>query len=178
MAVATATPFGYYNYASPYYSGTPLNYAIPAAPVTAPVAVPTIPTAGGFPAFTGPVTGDSATLIKAGVRPLTLAAHKLNELSVQLPETLANIDPATKGDIAKVNGIINDVCAKAMAEIKPTAYTKNYTPEGLKEMCAYIAKVGSDILAGLDNPAIFQKYTAQLQTAIVALNAKAAEITA
>ena len=169
MAVAAATPYGY-RYASPYYAGsynygTPLTYAVPSA-------------AAGFPAFNGPVTGESATLIKAGVQPLNQAANKLNELSAQLPQTLANIDPATKGDIAKVNGIVNDICAKAMAEIKPTSYTKNYTPEGLNEMCGYIAKIGADILGGLDNPAIFQKYTADLQKAIVALNSKAFEITA
>ena len=44
-------------------------------------------------------------------------------------------------------------------------------------MCDYIAKIGNDILSGLDNPAIFQKYTADLNKAIIALNGKAAEIT-
>ena len=176
MAVVAATPYGNYRYASPYYSGI-VNYGTPSAyTATAPVAVGTIPTAGGLFSFNGTVNEASATLIKAGVQPLTLAANKLNELSEKLPETLANIDPSTKGDIAKVNGIINEICAKAVAEIKPTSYLK-YTPEGLKEMCDYIAKIGSDILGGLDNPAIFQKYTADLQKAILALNAKAIQIT-
>ena len=177
MAVASATPYGI-RYASPYYAGssssyytgsynygTPLTYAVPQA-------------ASGFPAFNGPITRDAATLIKAGVQPLNQAANKLNELSAQLPQSLANIDPATKGDIAKVNDIVSDVCTQAMAGNKPTSYTMNYTPDGLNEMCGYIAKIGSDILGGLDNPAIFQKYTADLQKAIVALNAKAYEITA
>ena len=56
------------------------------------------------------------------------------------------------------------------------SYTKNYTPEGLKEMCAYISKIGSDILGGLDNPAIFQQYTADLNKAITALSGKAADL--
>ena len=45
------------------------------------------------------------------------------------------------------------------------------------EMCNYIAKIGQDILGGLDNPAIFQQYTADLNKAILALNGKAAELT-
>ena len=51
-----------------------------------------------------------------------------------------------------------------------------YTPSGLKEMCDYIEKVGNDIVAGLDNPAIFQKYTSDLQTAVTALNGNAADL--
>merc|ERR1712203_914717 len=137
------------------------------------------PVAGlsGLTGLTGPLPADSKALISAGAPRLAQAAAKLNDLSAQLPTVLANIDPATKGDIAKVNGIVNDICARAMAEIKPTAYTKNYTPQGLKEMCDYVGKIGGDILAGLDNPAIFQKYTADLQSAITALNGKAAELT-
>ena len=80
----------------------------------------------------GPLSEDSVALIKAGVPRLAQAGAKLNELAKQLPETLANIDPNTAGDIAKVNGIVGDICDKAMAKIKPTAYTKNYTPQGLK----------------------------------------------
>ena len=125
----------------------------------------------------GPLSDDSATLIKAGAPRLSQAGAKLNELAEQLPETLANIDPATRGDIAKVNGIIADICSKAVLETKPTSYTKNATPEGISAMCDYIAKIGNDILSCLDNPAIFQKYTADLNKAIIALNGKAAEIT-
>ena len=204
LAVATASPLNYYRYASPFYNvgysvGAPVSYTSPiayaaptavAAPVVAtPVnyAAPSEPASPsflqGFSGNTdlsslGPLSEDSVALIKAGVPRLAQAGAKLNELAKQLPETLANIDPNTAGDIAKVNGIVNDICAKAMAEIKPTAYTKNYTPEGLKEMCAYISKIGGDILGGLDNPAIFQQYTADLNKAITALSGKAADLTA
>lgn len=180
LAVATATPYGYARYASPYATytyGAPVAYASPvsyAAPVAGTFPAATL---SGLTDLTGPLPADSKALISAGVPRLAQAAAKLNDLSAQLPAVLANIDPATKGDIAKVNGIVNDICARAMAEIKPTAYTKNYTPQGLKEMCDYIGTIGGDILAGLDNPAIFQKYTADLQSAITALNGKAAEIT-
>ena len=158
MAVAAATPYGYYPYSSPYVYGSPSAYAaaIPAAGVVAPAIT------------SGPLIADSAALLKAGIPKLQLAAHKLNELSVQLPQYLANIDPATKGDIVKVNGIVNDICARVIAETQPISYSTN--------MCAYIAKVGSDIVAGLDDPSIIQTYTAQLQTAITALNVKATEI--
>merc|ERR1712122_309919 len=156
-------------------NAVPVNYAAPAEAASASFLQ-------GFNGNTdlsalGPLSEDSVALIKAGVSRLAQAGAKLNELAKQLPETLANIDPNTAGDIAKVNGIVNDICAKAMAEIKPTEYTKNYTPQGLQEMCAYISKIGGDILGGLDNPAIFQKYTADLQGAILALNGKAADLT-
>ena len=195
MAVVAAYPGGYVRYASPYYAGSygvaapvtyaagyPVNYAAPVGPINyaAPAAAASDAFLGGFTgqtALTGELSADSVALIKAGAPRLSEATAKLNELAAQLPATLANIDPNTKGDIAKVNGIVNDICAKAMAEIKPTAYTKNYTPQGMREMCAYISKIGGDILGGLDNPAIFQKYTADLNKAILALNGKAAELT-
>ena len=204
LAVAAASPVSYYRFASPYYNvgysvgapvsyNAPIAYAAPAA-VAAPVKATPVSYAApaeiasasflqGFNGNTdlsalGPLSEDSVALIKAGAPRLAQAGAKLNELAKQLPETLANIDPNTAGDIAKVNGIVNDICTKAMAEIKPTAYTKNYTPEGLKEMCAYISKIGGDILGGLDNPAIFQQYTADLNKAITALSGKAADLTA
>lgn len=204
MAVATASPLNHYSYASPYYNvgyslrapvsyAAPITYAAPAA-VAAPLQAAPVNYAApaeaastsflqGFNGNTelsglGPLSEDSVALIEAGVPRLAQAGAKLNELAKQLPETLANIDPNTAGDIAKVNGIVNDICAKAMAEIKPTAYTKNYTPQGLKEMCTYISKIGGDILGGLENPAIFQQYTADLNKAITALSAKATDLTA
>ena len=179
LAVASATPYGYYS--SPYYTvgayGAPAAYSYGAPSAYTYAAPATYASAASASTFTGPLSDDAKALVSAGVPRLNQAAAKLSELSAQLPATLANIDPATKGDIAKVNGIVNDICARAMAEIKPTAYTKNYTPQGLKEMCDYISKIGGDILGGLDNPAIFQKYTADLQNAITALNGKAADIT-
>ena len=126
--------------------------------------------------YNKPLASDSKDLISAGVPRLIQAMTKLNELSVQLPTYLANADPQTKSDIVKVNGIVNDICARATSEINPTAYSGRYTPEGLKEMCDYITKVGNDIVAGLDNPAIFQKYTSDLQGAVTALNSNAADL--
>ena len=125
----------------------------------------------------GQISENSVALIKAGVPLLAQAGAKLNELAKQLPETLKNIDPSTIGDIAKVNWMVNDICARAVAGIKPTTYTKNYTQQGLGEMCIYIAKIGNDILGGISNPATFQQYTSDLNKAITALNGKAADLT-
>ena len=171
FAVASASPYGYYGYpaATSYAYGSPYAGYPYAAGYTYAAAAPAA-------AALAPLSADSKALIAAGIPRLNQAAASLNTLAKQLPSVLANIDPATKGDIAKVNGIIADVCAKAMAEIRPTSYLK-YTNQGLAEMCTYINKIGSDILAGIDNPAIFEKYTADLQGAIVALNAKGAELT-
>ena len=196
LATAVAVPNGYYRINTPYYTGS-YTYGLPTSVAQAPVYSAAAPAASsavaseqaaatflsGFngntdlKALLGPLSDDSATLIKAGAPRLSQAGAKLNELAEQLPETLANIDPSTRGDIAKVNGIIADICAKAVDETRPTSYTKNATPEGISAMCDYIAKIGNDILSGLDNPSIFQKYTADLNKAIIALNGKAAEIT-
>ena len=187
LATAVAVPNGYYRINTPYYTGS-YTYGLPTAvaPATSSAGASKQAAAtflSGFNGNTdlkgllGPLSDDSATLIKAGAPRLSHAGAKLNELAEKLPETLANIDPATRGDIAKVNGIIADICAKAVVETKPTSYTKNATPEGISAMCDYIVKIGNDILSGLDNPDIFQKYTADLNKAIIALNGKAAEIT-
>ena len=125
----------------------------------------------------GPLSEDSKLLISAGAPRLAQATAKLNELADQLPAALKNIDPNTSSDILKVNGIISDVCQKAVAETKPTAYTRNATPQGMQAMCDYIRSIGNDILMGLQNPDIFKKYTADLNKAIIALNGKAADLT-
>jgi len=185
LAVATASPNGYvgryygrpsaYQYGS-MYSGYNGGYkpftAFRAAPTTA---APAASAFGGLFSYNEPLTDDAKDLISAGAPRLTQAMAKLNELATQLPTYLQNVSPQTKSDISKVNGIVNDICARAMTEINPSAYSM-YTPSGLKEMCDYIEKVGNDIVAGLDNPAIFQKYTSDLQTAVTALNGNAADL--
>ena len=176
LAAAVAFPQGYYTVNSP----AAVAYGNPASTSQAAAASYLSGFNGNteeLKALLGPLSEDSKLLIQSGAPRLSQAGAKLNELAAQLPETLANIDPNTRVDIAKVNGIIGDVCAKAVLETKPTAYTKNATPQGIAAMCDYIAKIGNDILLGLDNPAIFQKYTADLNKAIIALNGKAADIT-
>ena len=188
LAVATASPNGYYGRYNGGYYGKPSAYQYGSMysgyngykPFTAFRTAPTTaaPATSAFADFFGynqPLTDDAKQLISAGAPRLTQAMAKLNELSNQLPTYLQNVSPQTKADINKVNEIVNNVCARAMTEINPSAYSM-YTPSGLKEMCDYIAKVGNDIVAGLDNPAIFQKYTSDLQTAVTALNGNAADL--
>ena len=188
LAVATATPHGYYQEGQTYVFpaavtfGSGSTYVQPAyVTYGKPTAfsgysAPTSSSMNGLFGYDRPLSSDSKDLISAGMPRLTQAMAKLNELSTQLPTYLANVSPQTRSDIVKVNGIVNNVCARAMSEINPNAYSNIYTPQGLKEMCAYIAKVGSDIVAGLDNPSIFQKYTNDLQTAVTALNGNAADL--
>ena len=171
LAVASANQFGYFQRPSQLYGAPSYNWNynwMNKAPTAfaAPVAQYNAPT----------MPSDSKTLISAGVPRLMQAMAKLNELAPQLPTYLANMDPQTKSDIAKVNGIVNDLCARAIDEVNPTAYTST-TPEGLKEMCDYIVKIGNDIVEGLDNPAIFQKYTRQLNDAVTVLSSNAADLT-
>lgn len=187
LAVATATPYGYYpggytyGYPSAVTYGSRSTYVQPAYfnyyQPTAFTGYATPVSSSNFFSYNKPLSSDGKDLIAAGVPRLGQAMAKLNELSAQLPTYLANVSPQTKSDIGKVNGIVNDLCAKAMSEINPTAYSNSYTPEGLKEMCNYIAKVGNDIVSGIDNPAIFQKYTSDLQSAVTALSDNAAELT-
>ena len=191
LAVATASPNGYvggyygrpsaYQYGSMYSGYNQQGYnryndykpftAFRAAPTPAPASA----TLGGLFSYDKPLTDDAKQLISAGAPRLTQAMAKLNDLAKELPTYLQNVSPQTKSDINKVNGIVSDICARAMTEINPSAYSM-YTPSGLKEMCDYIEKVGNDIVAGLDNPAIFQKYTSDLQTAVTALNGNAADL--
>ena len=187
LAVATATPYGYYpggytyGYPAAVTYGSRSSYVQPAyvsyyQPTAFPGYVAPVTSSNLF-SYDKPLSSDGKDLITAGVPRLSQAMAKLNELSNQLPTYLANVSPQTKSDIGKVNGIVNDLCARAMSEINPSAYSNSYTSQGLKEMCAYIAKVGNDIVSGLDNPAIFQKYTSDLQTAVTALSDNAAELT-
>ena len=185
LAVATASPNGYfggyygrpsaYQYGSMYPGYNQQGYKPFTAFRAAPTPAPASATMGGLFSYNQPLTDDAKQLISAGAPRLTQAMAKLNELAKELPTYLQNVSPQTKSDINKVNGIVNDICARAMTEINPSAYSM-YTPSGLKEMCDYIEKVGNDIVAGLDNPAIFQKYTSDLQTAVTALNGNAADL--
>ena len=72
---------------------------------------------------------------------------------------------------------MNDIFAKAIVEIQPTRCDKDFSQQGLQEVCYYIAKIGTDNVGGLNSPATYQKYTADLQKAIIALNGKLTEVT-
>merc|ERR1719230_1815340 len=99
LATAVAVPNGYYRINTPYYTGS-YTYGLPSAVAQAPVYATTAPHASsavaseqaaaaylsGFngntdlKALLGPLSDDSATLMKAGAPRLSQAGAKLNEL--------------------------------------------------------------------------------------------------
>lgn len=107
------------------------------------------------------------------VTSLAKASKKLDDLSRGLPSALANIDPAVKADVAKVNVIIAEVCDKMLAEATPSEFTY-YSPEGIKASCDFITATANDILQGLDDPSIIQSYVDKVQKLTRSLQAQAA----
>ena len=169
LAAVSASPQYYYpQYQRQVYS--PYGGVAPAAAV-----VPVVPTAPGAPvtaALTPELTSQLKGLANVGAPHFTTALAKLGELMTSLPAVLSTLEPSKKADIVKTNQIIADVCGKVIAEAQPTYYS-NYQAGDMQKVCDYINKVGADITAGLDNPAIFQTYFDQLKTISNALIAQA-----
>ena len=190
MAVAAASPQGYYQYAhSPYpsyyqqyepskiverssqYAPAPqyhhaapvVSYAPAPAVSYAPAAPVAAPAAPGFNLET------LKSLIPSGGNNLAKASDSLDNLMKGLPAALKNMDPAVKADFRKVNALIADVCNKMVNEAKPESYSY-YTPEGIKVTCDFINKTANDIVLGLDDPAIIQSYVDKLKQYTNALN--------
>lgn len=107
------------------------------------------------------------------VTSLAKASKSLDDLSRGLPTALANIDPAVKADVGKVNVIIAEVCDKMLAEATPSEFSY-YSPEGIKASCDFITKTANDILLGLDDPSIIQSYVDKVQKLTRSLQAQAA----
>ena len=118
------------------------------------------------------------TIVKQGVEATNKATKSLNELAQQLPSVLRNLDPAMKADFATVDQMVNQVCAEIIREGGRTygSDTLGYTPDTLKATCDYIKKVSADLVAGLDNPAIYQNYVDEMNGAVAKLNSLAAWI--
>jgi hypothetical protein len=93
---------------------------------------------------------------------LAKASATLDELSAQLPTALANIDPETKSDFAKVNVIIAEVCNKMLEIASPSEFSY-YTPAGITAACEMITKTANVVTRGLDDPAVFQGYSNKLR---------------
>jgi hypothetical protein len=110
---------------------------------------------------------------KSALAGLDKASDSLDNLSRGLPSALAQLDPAVKADIAKVNVIIAEVCNKIMAEATPSTFSY-YSPEGIKATCNVINKTANDIVLGLDDPSIIQSYVDKVQGLTRSLQAQAA----
>merc|ERR1711981_46553 len=89
---------------------------------------------------------------------LAKASATLDELSAQLPQALANVDPEIKADFGKVNVIIADVCNKILEVATPSTFSY-YTPAGIKATCEMINKTANMVSQGLEDPSVFQGYT-------------------
>jgi len=93
---------------------------------------------------------------------LAKASATLDELSAQLPQALANVDPEIKADFGKVNVIIAEVCNKMLEVASPSEFSY-YTPAGINAACEMITKTANVVTEGLNDPAVFQGYTNKLQ---------------
>ena len=177
MAVATATPYGYYsrsyygrpaaynygrpaayNYGRPaaynYGSSTAYTYRFPGAKIAKTSTVPS--------ATFNPVENlNPKSKVSSGLTYLNQAMEKLNELAALIPTTYSNNRYISKAAIVKVNSFVNDVCARSIAELPSTSIYSNRR-KTMKEICDYVAKVGEEILEKSDNPAELQKYIAEV----------------
>ena len=195
MAVVSASPQYYYpkyqrQVYSPYGRQAPASAVAPASSVApasavapalaaAPgrVVVPVAPLTPGGPTtaeLTPEITSELKNLAKIGSPHLIKALDTIQQLTTnRLPEALKNLEPSKRADIVRTKEFIGEVCSKIIAEAQPR-YSDKYKAEDLQKICDFINKVGTDIVDGLDNPAIFQKYLSQLQTITISLLAKAA----
>ena len=117
------------------------------------------------------IPGEYRTIVKQGVDAASKASEALNELAPQLPAVLQTVSPAMKSNIEKVDEIINKVCDEVMFEAVPTSRAFQYfTPESIMKTCDYIREVSADMVAGLEDPAIYQNYVDEMNGALAKLN--------
>ena len=165
-AVASASTVAAASAVAPVLDAASGRVVVPVAPLT-----PGGPTTA---ALTPEITSELKNLAKIGAPHLIKALDTIQQLTTtRLPEALKTLEPSKRADIVKTKEFIGEVCSKIIAEAQPR-YSDKYKAEDLQKICDFINKVGTDIVDGLDNSAIFQKYLSQLQTITISLLAKAA----
>ena len=162
MAVAAA------QIASPYYykqvRGT-YSAPVASAPTSAPVAQ-----ASSYSKDSGDVDfatflsdfGTIAELINDPYYALEKSQALLEDLNNDLPEALAKMDPAIKDDIKQVNGLILEICDKAVANIRPSSTTSYYSPQAMKATCGFLNKHVPTISRGMDDPSVISNLIEKL----------------
>ena len=121
-----------------------------------------------------PLPADVKPVVNQGLHALNIASASLNSLAPQLPAALQSTNAFMKDNTVKVGRIIGQVCDQILREANPTGRAFQYfTPESLKSTCDYIRKVSSDMIAGINNPAIYVGYIEKLNESIQKLNAAA-----
>ena len=162
MAVAAAQS------ASPYYyKQTPRTYSAPVAYGTAPAPVAK---ASSYSKGSGDVDfatllsdfGTIAELINDPYYALEKSQALLEDLNNELPEALAKMDPAIKDDIKQVNGIILEICDKAVTNIRPSSTTSYYSPRAIKSTCGFLNKHVPTISRGMDDPSVISNLIEKL----------------
>jgi len=186
LVSASASPYGYYyNNQYPQYQKQVYQPSYKPLYKTAQAAAPVAPVAAtGFDleslvnlanqATTGFNLDSLTNLIPMGSTNLAKASASLNNLMKGLPAALANMDPAMKADIGKVNWLIADVCNKIVAEARPADATFSYySTTGLSAACERINTVTQEVARIFEDPSVTQTYVDKLQKMTGALQAQA-----
>ena len=78
----------------------------------------------------------------------------LEDLNEALPKAIANMNPAIKSDIKKVNLLVLDICDRAIADEKAPTNKSDDSKNSFNSVCAFLHKHLPDVSRGLDDPAI------------------------
>ena len=172
MAVAaaqTASPYYYKQAPRTYSYTTPVERsAEPAAPAVyapAPVAQAYATAPGSEDVdFAKLLTdfGTIAELINDPYYALEKSQALLEDLNNELPEALEKMDKGIKDDIKQVNGLILEICDKAVANIRPTSTTSYYSPQAIKKTCGFLNKHVPTISRGMDDPSVISNLIEKL----------------
>ena len=87
----------------------------------------------------------------------------LEDLNNYLPEALARMDPAIKDDIKQVNGLVLEICDRAVANARPSSTTSYYSPEAIVSTCEFLHKHVPSVSKGLDDPAVITNIIQKLR---------------
>ena len=106
------------------------------------------------------------------------AQDLLEDLNSDLPQALAKMDPAVKDDIKNVNGLILDICDKAVTNARsssttsyysptkpyarPASNTSYYSPAAIQSTCGFLHKHVPSISHGLDDPTVISNLIEKL----------------
>ena len=94
---------------------------------------------------------------------LEKAQGLLEDLNNDLPDALAKMDPYIKKDIKEVNGLILEICDRAVANARPSDITSYYSPSAMKKTCAFLQKHVPTVSRGMDDPEVITNIIAKLR---------------
>ena len=149
-----------------YYKQSPRTYSAPvASPAPALVAQASSYSKGSKDVDFATLLSDFGTIAEFINDPyyaLEKSQALLEDLNNDLPEALAKMDPAIKDDIKQVNGLILEICDKAVANIRPSSTTSYYSPQAIKSTCGFLNKHVPTISRGMDDPSVISNLIEKL----------------